>query len=181
MIGYEGASVYVRSRQAISTTPLRWAQPAPSIDGRCAGRARRRSAPIVAEPGSKRHDPYADAARRLRERTQVKGHRLVCSPALFRTRGDPSRPKRTLGAYRVRERLVNQRTGVINQIRAFLLERGVAVRQGRHFLRAELPGANHCPSAASTKGARAPCLETHVFCERLRRSPRLRCDTWGQY
>jgi hypothetical protein len=30
----------------------------------------------------------------------------------------------------VRERLVSQRTGIINQIRAFLLERGVAVRQG---------------------------------------------------
>jgi len=42
--------------------------------------------------------------------------------------------------HRVRERLVSQRTGVINQIRAFLLKRGVAVRQGRHFLRAELPG-----------------------------------------
>jgi transposase len=42
--------------------------------------------------------------------------------------------------HRVRERLVSQRTGVINQIRGFLLERGVAVRQGRHFLRAELPG-----------------------------------------
>ena len=42
--------------------------------------------------------------------------------------------------HRVRERLVGQRTGIINQIRAFLLERGVAVRQGRQFLRAELPG-----------------------------------------
>src|ERR1700761_9016801 len=42
--------------------------------------------------------------------------------------------------HRVRERLVSQRTGVINQIRAFLLERGVAVRQGRHFFRAGLPG-----------------------------------------
>jgi transposase len=42
--------------------------------------------------------------------------------------------------HRVRERLVSQRTGVINQIRAFLLERGVAVRPGRHFLRARLPG-----------------------------------------
>jgi transposase len=41
--------------------------------------------------------------------------------------------------HRVRERLVSQRTGVINQIRAFLLERGIAVRQGHHFLRAELP------------------------------------------
>ena len=32
--------------------------------------------------------------------------------------------------HRVRERLVSQRTGIINPIRAFLLERGVAVRQG---------------------------------------------------
>jgi len=42
--------------------------------------------------------------------------------------------------HRVRERLVSQRTSIINQIRAFLLERGVAVRQGPRFLRAELPG-----------------------------------------
>jgi transposase len=41
--------------------------------------------------------------------------------------------------HRVRERLVSQRTGVVNQIRAFLLERGIAVRQGQRFLRAELP------------------------------------------
>jgi transposase len=41
--------------------------------------------------------------------------------------------------HRVRERLVGQRTGIINQTRAFLLERGVAVRQGLRFLRAELP------------------------------------------
>jgi transposase len=32
--------------------------------------------------------------------------------------------------HRVRERLVGQRTGIINQIRAFLSERGIAVRQG---------------------------------------------------
>jgi transposase len=41
--------------------------------------------------------------------------------------------------HRVRERLVSQRTGIVNQIRAFLLERGVAVRQGLRFLRVELP------------------------------------------
>ena len=41
--------------------------------------------------------------------------------------------------HRVRERLVSQRTGIINQIRAFLLERGIAVRKGQRFLRAELP------------------------------------------
>jgi transposase len=31
--------------------------------------------------------------------------------------------------HRVRERLVSQRTGIMNQIRAFLLERGIAVRR----------------------------------------------------
>ena len=41
--------------------------------------------------------------------------------------------------HRVRERLVRQRTSVINQIRAFLLERGVAVRQGLRALRTEMP------------------------------------------
>src|SRR5712672_635172 len=39
--------------------------------------------------------------------------------------------------HRVRERLVSQRTGITNQIRAFVLERGIAVRQG--ILRMELP------------------------------------------
>jgi hypothetical protein len=34
----------------------------------------------------------------------------------------------------VRERFVSQRTGIINQIRAFMLERGIAVRQGPRFL-----------------------------------------------
>jgi transposase len=41
--------------------------------------------------------------------------------------------------HRVRERFVSQRTGITNQIRAFMLERGVAVRQGLRFLRAALP------------------------------------------
>src|ERR1700688_4512262 len=52
------------------------------------------------------------------------------------------------GVHRVRERLVSQRTGIINQIRAFLLERGVAVRQGLRFLRAELPDILAAPSDA---------------------------------
>ena len=41
--------------------------------------------------------------------------------------------------HRVRSRLVGQRTAVINQIRSFLLERGIAVRQGLRFLRQQLP------------------------------------------
>jgi transposase len=48
--------------------------------------------------------------------------------------------------HRVRERLVSQRAGIINQIRAFLLERGIAVRQGLRFLRSELPSILAGPS-----------------------------------
>src|SRR5213080_3355391 len=40
--------------------------------------------------------------------------------------------------HRVREKLVSQRTAVINQIFAFMLERGIAVRQGALALRREL-------------------------------------------
>ena len=41
--------------------------------------------------------------------------------------------------HRVRSRLVSQRTAVINQIRGFLLERGIIVRRGLRFLRQLLP------------------------------------------
>ena len=41
--------------------------------------------------------------------------------------------------YRVRSRLVGERTAVINHIRGFLLERGIIVRQGLRFLRQQLP------------------------------------------
>ena len=41
--------------------------------------------------------------------------------------------------HRVRSRLISDRTAVINQIRSFLLERGIAVRQGLRFLRHQLP------------------------------------------
>src|SRR5260370_34372068 len=41
--------------------------------------------------------------------------------------------------YRVRSRLVGQRTAVINQIRGFLLEHGIPARQGLRSLRHQLP------------------------------------------
>jgi transposase len=41
--------------------------------------------------------------------------------------------------HRVRSRLISERTAVTNQIRSFLLERGIAVRQGLRFLRQQLP------------------------------------------
>jgi transposase len=51
--------------------------------------------------------------------------------------------------HRVRDRFVGQRTGIINQIRAFMLERGIAVRQGLRFLRAELPNRDTIRTAIS--------------------------------
>ena len=42
--------------------------------------------------------------------------------------------------HRVRDRLVMRRTGLINQIRAFLLEQGLPLRSGRRVLQRELPG-----------------------------------------
>jgi transposase len=41
--------------------------------------------------------------------------------------------------HRARDRLVTSRTGLINQIRAFLLERGITLRQGRQALAKALP------------------------------------------
>ena len=41
--------------------------------------------------------------------------------------------------HRVRSRLISNRTAVINQIRGFLLEHDIPVRQGHHFLRQQLP------------------------------------------
>lgn len=41
--------------------------------------------------------------------------------------------------HRIRERLIGQRTAAINQIRAFLIEYGVPVKEGRASLRRELP------------------------------------------
>ena len=40
--------------------------------------------------------------------------------------------------HRIRARLVSRRTATINQIRAFLIEQGIAVRTGAHALRNSL-------------------------------------------
>jgi transposase len=41
--------------------------------------------------------------------------------------------------HRVRDRLIERRTSLINQLRAFLLERGITVRAGREWFRREIP------------------------------------------
>jgi transposase len=42
--------------------------------------------------------------------------------------------------HRIRERLVGERTSIINQIRAFLIEYGLPIKEGRAALRRDLPG-----------------------------------------
>jgi transposase len=51
-----------------------------------------------------------------------------------------------LALHRVRSRLVSLRTGVINQIRGFLIERGITVRQGPAPLRKALSDMLHSSS-----------------------------------
>ena len=63
--------------------------------------------------------------------------------------------------HRVRERPVSQRTGAINQIRAFLLECGVAVRQGLRFGYLPVP-----PATPPMLNRYQPFL---VICRRVRR------------
>jgi len=53
-----------------------------------------------------------------------------------------------LSLHRVRSRLVRQRTAIINQIRGFLLERGITVRQGPAPLRKVLPEVLSSPPEA---------------------------------
>ena len=59
--------------------------------------------------------------------------------------------------HRVRSRLVSERTAVINQIRGFLLERGIIVRQGLRFF------ARRCPT--SWPSGRTFCH--HAWCASL--------------
>jgi len=56
----------------------------------------------------------------------------------------PSRSRRTghhhvQALHRARSRLIDNRTAVINQLRGFLFEHGIPVRQGLRFLRQQLP------------------------------------------
>jgi transposase len=69
----------------------------------------------------------------------------------------------------VRKRLVSQRTGSINQIRAFMLERGIAVRQGIGFLReieALAPSRSGMFAPDDSAWHRADHFECHGGCDR---------------
>src|SRR5258708_23845206 len=70
--------------------------------------------------------------------------------------------------HRVRSRLVTKRTAVINQIRGFLLKRGVPVRQGATAVRFALPDL-----LATRSDVLSPRLLPRVedFMEACRRPP----------
>src|SRR5437667_343481 len=61
--------------------------------------------------------------------------------------------------HRVRERLVSQRTGIINQIRGFMLERGIAVRHGLCWSRSRT--GNVTGSNPGSKPPRGGCTTTY--------------------
>jgi transposase len=71
--------------------------------------------------------------------------------------------------HRVRERLVSQRTGIINQIRAFLLERAIALRRGQRFLRAELPRILATPPDVRVALRADPLAHAGFCCDDLSR------------
>jgi hypothetical protein len=52
--------------------------------------------------------------------------------------------------HRVRAQLVSQRTGIINRIRAFLLQRGIAIRRGPRFLSRGSSFVRSCSGAAAS-------------------------------
>jgi len=73
--------------------------------------------------------------------------------------------------HRVRERLVGQRTGIINQIRAFLLERGVAVRyidarlKANRSTKVSCNARPHHTNGSCMDGARGAREKNLTFCE----------------
>jgi transposase len=65
--------------------------------------------------------------------------------------------------HRVRDRLVSRRTSVINQLRAFLLERGITFRTGRAYLKRQMPSI--LENAEITMSPRMRCLLHHLWQE----------------
>src|SRR5262249_9089904 len=86
--------------------------------------------------------PYAKPFRQGHKNDFRDAHAVAEAVQRPTTRFVPAKTNEQLdlqALHRVRSRLVSERTAVINQIRGFLLERGIVVRQGLRFLRQQLP------------------------------------------
>ncbi len=85
--------------------------------------------------------------------------------------------------HRARERLVGERTALINQLRAILLERGVTVAQGRHklqqYLTAMLDAGDDPPigetDASTDRGYARRVARTRPADHRIRQRVRRPC------
>ena len=87
---------------------------------------------------------YAKPFRQAHKNDFRDAHRVAEAVQRPTTRFVPAKTDEQLdlqALHRLRSRLVSERTAVINQIRGFLLERGIIVRQGLRFLRQALPDA----------------------------------------
>src|ERR1700693_6497730 len=139
-----GAIVW-REKVSRGRIALRFANLPPCLSGSEAGMATHYVARELAALG---HDvkqvppTYAKPFRQGHKNDFRDAHAVAEAVQRPTTRFVPAKTNEQLdlqALHRVRSRLVSDRTAVINQIRGFLLERGIIVRQGLRFLRQGLP------------------------------------------
>jgi transposase len=146
LIGLDArGAIVLREKVARGRIALRLANLPPCLIGIEAGMATHYVAREVAALG---HDvkqvpaTYAKPFRQGHKNDFRDAHAVAEAVQRPTTRFVPAKTNEQLdlqALHRVRSRLVSERTAVINQIRGFLLERGIVVRQGLRFLRQQLP------------------------------------------
>ena len=146
MIGLDArGAIVLREKVSRGRIALRFANMPPCLIGIEAGLATHYVARELAALG---HDvkqvppAYAKPFRQVHKNDFRDAHAVAEAVQRPTTRFVPAKTDEQLdlqALHRVRSRLVSDRTAVINQIRGFLLERGIIVRQGLRFLRQALP------------------------------------------
>jgi transposase len=146
MVGLDSrGAIVLREKVARGRVALRFANMPPCLIGIEAGMATHYVARELAALG---HDvkqvppTYAKPFRQGHKNDFRDAHAVAEVVQRPTTRFVPAKTNEQLdlqALHRVRSRLVGGRTAVINQIRGFLLERGIIIRQGLRFLRQQLP------------------------------------------
>jgi transposase len=146
MIGLDSSgTIVLREKVSRGRIALRFANVPPCLIGIEAGMATHYVARELAALG---HDvkqvppAYSKPFRQGHKNDFRDAHAVAEAVQRPTTRFVPAKTNEQLdlqALHRVRSRLVGERTAVINQIRGFLLERGIIVRQGLRFLRQQLP------------------------------------------
>jgi transposase len=146
MVGLDsGGAIVLREKVSRGRIASRLANQPPCLIGIEAGMATHY---VARELGALGHDvkqvppAYAKPFRQGHKNDFRDAHAVAEAVQRPTTRFVPAKTDAQLdlqALHRVRSRLVSGRTAVINQIRGFLLERGIIVRQGLRFLRQQLP------------------------------------------